>query len=371
MEKIFWLTSDNFIDVDLPIIKELSTYYDIHWCIYISKSSNFFTPNNIYQYLKNGYEKVNISIINSQSRYRSINTALKYINIAKNIRKGKFDIVYIDMLGMPYMFIIFRIFHIKNLVYACHDFIDHLHIKKRGLIKYYKSFIFKNFQNFQLFSQSQHQLFKSKYKNKHTFQASLCLKDFGPSMQSPPDDKIIFTFFGTIRENKGLNYLIEAGNILASKYKNQFIIRIYGYHNNWESTYASHIKDYSIFDLNIQHIPNEDIPNLMSSTHYIILPYLDVTQSGPLLIAYNYKTPVIASDLPGFKEYIQDKKTGFLFEAQNSKALADIMANCIDQKERYTEIKESLTAFVNNKLTTKAISQKYIEYFDTFNKNKR
>lgn len=43
-----------------------------------------------------------------------------------------------------------------------------------------------------------------------------------------------------------------------------------------------------------------------------MLPYQDVAQSGPHMIAYNYNLPVIASDINGFVERVEDGKMVFI-----------------------------------------------------------
>ena len=43
-----------------------------------------------------------------------------------------------------------------------------------------------------------------------------------------------------------------------------------------------------------------------------MLPYQDVAQSGPHMIAYNYNLPVIASDIEGFAERVEDGENSFL-----------------------------------------------------------
>ena len=45
----------------------------------------------------------------------------------------------------------------------------------------------------------------------------------------------------------------------------------------------------------------------------IIIPYIQVSQCGPLLIAYAQNVPVITSSLPGFREYVDDGQSGFMF----------------------------------------------------------
>jgi glycosyltransferase involved in cell wall biosynthesis len=44
----------------------------------------------------------------------------------------------------------------------------------------------------------------------------------------------------------------------------------------------------------------------------VVLPYIEATQSGVLVMAYHYGKPVICSDLPGLAEFVEDGQTGIL-----------------------------------------------------------
>ena len=49
-KKIAWITPSCFVDVDLPIIKELQIVYDIHWYVIVQRDSFYKTidePNFI------------------------------------------------------------------------------------------------------------------------------------------------------------------------------------------------------------------------------------------------------------------------------------------------------------------------------------
>ena len=52
------------------------------------------------------------------------------------------------------------------------------------------------------------------------------------------------------------------------------------------------------------------------------MPYKTATQSGVIATSYSYDTPVIASDVGGLGEYIEEGKTGFLVEPDSAPALA-------------------------------------------------
>ena len=76
---------------------------------------------------------------------------------------------------------------------------------------------------------------------------------------------------------------------------------------------------------NIHFLKNDEIILYFQEADYLVLPYDESTQSGPLLIAYNYNIPVIASDIELFKTMVCDKQNGFLFEKGNLSSLIKIL----------------------------------------------
>ena len=52
-------------------------------------------------------------------------------------------------------------------------------------------------------------------------------------------------------------------------------------------------------------------------------------------MSYSYERPVIASDIKGIQEMVQNQKTGFLFEKNNPKALSKSILNLFNNKEDY------------------------------------
>lgn len=359
---ITWLTGSCFFDVDAPLIPVLQKYYDIHWVIIYHKDS-YFSEEDMYQHIR--INNINGKIYKLPKRMRSYSSFQVYREFINYAKKLKTDLYYINFIGIPYLWPLIFLSSIpqKKVIYPCHDFKDHLNVKNRRLYQLTKKFIFKTFKNFQFFSQTQLKLFSQEYHNKKTFYAPLTLKDFGSPTSKTSPLKTTFLFFGNIRENKGLEILIQASNLLYEKYGNKFVIKICGNCNNWDF-YKKYIQYYECLDLQIQNIPNEDIPNLFQSTSYLILPYKDVTQSGPLLIAYNYNIPVIASNHDGFKEYIKHQFNGFIFENNNSYSLFQVMSDILDDKYNYSTIYNNLSTFIKENVSFDSIIKKYIEGFN-------
>ena len=359
-KKVFWLTGSSFFDVDEKIVPEMNRMYDIHWFVLVQKES-FYKSSDIRQYMN---EKKVCGTIVDWPRLRSFKSLTFFYKLTMQIKKGNFDLIYIDYLGLPYMFPLFYLFglHRKKLIYACHDFVEHVEIANRQFVSSYRQFVIRHFPYFQLFSKSQMVLFTQRY-NKKAYYAPLALKDFGkPSMTGRNSDKVTFLFFGKIQRRKGLEYLIKAANLVYEKHPGMFVVKVFGACGDWNS-YESMIKHKECLDLNIRRIENEEIPNLFASVDYLVLPYKDVTQSGPLLISYNYNVPVIASNLPGFSEYITHGETGFLFDNCNDNSLAEVMNEIIENKFDNYKIRQNLMTFIDENISLQSIVDKYDKGF--------
>ena len=149
--------------------------------------------------------------------------------------------------------------------------------------------------------------------------------------------KKIITFFGLIREYKGLDILIRANKYLREKLSDyQILICGESYEN--ENKYNELIKENS--ENNEIKWINEYIPEGLVSTYFsasdvIVLPYRNASQSGIIPLSYSYQRPVIASDIKGIQGMIQNQKTGFLFEKNNPEALSKSIIDFFNMEEDY------------------------------------
>lgn len=254
----------------------------------------------------------------------------------------------------------------QKVVIAIHDVVLHSSEKKRLLKEVYHNHIRKKYSNFHLFSDSQAELFSQTFRNKNILLTPLCIKDFGDPSFINKVPKTRFLFFGSILPYKGLEILINAVNYLISGLNiREFSLTIAGNcsESEWD-IYWRAFKYPEFIQEEIRTIKNSEIADLFSNSDYLVLPYKDVTQCGPLMIAFNYNLPVIASDLPGFRDYISDGQTGYLFKKNDSKKLADIMANCI-QSSNHEFLSENITPTVDKQFSSKVISEKYLQYFNS------
>jgi glycosyltransferase involved in cell wall biosynthesis len=122
----------------------------------------------------------------------------------------------------------------------------------------------------------------------------------------------VLLFFGYIRKYKGLDILLKAFPKILEKHPKSFLLIAGEFYDN-PTTYLKLIDELNIGTkvkvLN-QFIPNEEISKYYQISDVVILPYLSATQSAILNVTYSFKKPVIATDVGGLSEFIEEGKTG-------------------------------------------------------------
>jgi len=149
--------------------------------------------------------------------------------------------------------------------------------------------------------------------------------------------KKVILFFGQIRPNKGLKYLIKALPIVLEKEKNtilyistdlhlstpelnEYLIRV---EKSGASKNIMMIKDY---------IPSNEVEKVFKAADLVVLPYTQVSQSGVLNLAFAFKKPVIVSNV--FSEAsIINGKMGYVFPSGDYKSLASTIMKIFSMKD--------------------------------------
>jgi len=141
----------------------------------------------------------------------------------------------------------------------------------------------------------------------------------------PPrhDHTLQLLFFGFVRQYKGLDVLLKAVGILKGC---DIFLRIAGEFWHDKQTYLSLINDLGIADkveIIDRYVPDHDMSSYFTAADLVVLPYRETITSGVIATAYGYKKPVLATNVGGFFEVIQDGYTGKLVAPDDPQALAD------------------------------------------------
>ena len=85
-----------------------------------------------------------------------------------------------------------------------------------------------------------------------------------------------------------------------------------------------------VFDLKYQ--ANESIPGLFGAADVVVLPYRSATQSAVATLAFAYGRPVVATDVGGLSELVQEGVTGALARPNDPGSLADAIERVLATK---------------------------------------
>ena len=105
--------------------------------------------------------------------------------------------------------------------------------------------------------------------------------------------------------------------------------------DNFLNTYRNNIT------LIEKHIPNDELATLIKQAKFIVCPYKDATQSGVLMTAFGLNTPVIATNVGSFPEFIQDNVNGLLVPPSDPQQLAEGMRFAL-RNEHYKTLAQNI-----------------------------
>ncbi|MGA7127500.1 MAG: glycosyltransferase family 4 protein [Chthoniobacterales bacterium] len=135
-------------------------------------------------------------------------------------------------------------------------------------------------------------------------------------------------FFGNIAPYKGLEHLVQALALLVAKdpdYKLVIAGRPKNCAGYWEDIQRQikslRLQQYIIEK--IEYIPDEETEIYFRAADLLILPYVNIFQSGVLFLGYNFGLPVVATDVGSLREEILEGQTGFVCSPGSPPALAE------------------------------------------------
>lgn len=113
--------------------------------------------------------------------------------------------------------------------------------------------------------------------------------------------KTNFLFFGNIMYNKGIDLLVAAANAMGGAEAAGVRIVVAGKRLD-DSMYTVPLRRPEMFVFITRHIGDDELAYLYSGTDYVVLPYRKTAQSGIMEMAFHFRRPVIASDIPYFRQ---------------------------------------------------------------------
>lgn len=381
--KILYYSTPFFADCDFPLVKALQEAgHDVTYLIalapYSLKSTlfdikeqvlgNAIIPATRYPELKiyeNYMDMSKAYIVNrTVMQDSSPQTLMMTLKVVRFIQKGKFDVIHTDcMLGM-WNLMLYKLFG-KKMVLTVHDPFPHTgEITARKMFNY--KMAMRSVRKIVLLNNKQKDKFCKTYHvdSKQILINRLGVYDnistFVTTNESTHSHNVLF--FGRISLYKGIEYLCEA----MMKVKMQVpdaTLTIAGGGKMYFDIEPYQKQDW-VKVIN-RYVGMEELAGLLQNCALSVCPYTDATQSGVIMTSYSLCKPVVATNVGGLGEMVEDGKTGILVPPKDVDALAEAIIDMLKDDAK----RENMAANIRNDYFTgdkswKVIAEKYIEFYE-------
>lgn len=175
-------------------------------------------------------------------------------------------------------------------------------------------------------------------------------------------------FFGRISPYKGIKFLLDAFVEIVSDKKYPDISLIIAGSGDFDFDINAY-KDYPQIKILNEYIYPEKLANLISEASVVVCPYTDATQSGVIMSAYAFKKPVIATNVGGLPEMVENGKTGFVIEPKSSEAIVNAILKLYSNRDLLTEMSQNISdRYYEGEKSWDTSAQHFLEAINKINK---
>jgi D-inositol-3-phosphate glycosyltransferase len=339
----------------LGLSTEINKNEEIEISLYLSDDTEI-PPNKVYNFkIEKGFKNAFKGGI-----FNKIKNYLKSLYILKKyIEKNNIEIVHLQWFVIPWIeWIYVRLLKPKcKIAITVHDVIP---FNNRFLEMKALDLIYKQADVLFLHTDYAKKEFKKYYSAKTPIKIitqAFCNKSDYKKIDkieardylNIPKDKVVFLFYGQIKNAKGLDVLIKA---FAKEYNfNKDIYLLIGgrFQNVDEDYYKNLIKTYlneTNSKITFEFIPYNLERYYFSAADVLCLPYRELTQSGVAQLGLMYDLPMIATNIGTMSNVVRNKENGLLFEIDNEKECMQcikIMAENISFRKKCEIISNKLS----------------------------
>lgn len=141
------------------------------------------------------------------------------------------------------------------------------------------------------------------------------------------ESDFVIMLFGFLGRGKGIADLLKAFLMLRERRPEAKIRLVLAGEAKDDPRYDRQVKSlvnsYGIDDVVTitGFVPRDEIPSTLAAADVLVYPYLGSSQSGPLHLSLAMGKPIVVTDIPSFRELIQDHVNGLIIPMSNPEML--------------------------------------------------
>lgn len=184
---------------------------------------------------------------------------------------------------------------------------------------------------------------------KYVFPREYQISSIPQDMRNAIDrSKINILFFGNITREKGIDVLLDAVNNLSEEDASKINVIVAG--KDMDGVYRRvKVKKERNVSFFVRHISDEELRFLYENVDYLALPYRKTSQSGILEMAFYFKKPIIASDIPYFRKMLTEFPSFGYLDGNSSKDYSVALHEILHRKPSDFFKEEDYARYENRK----------------------
>lgn len=129
------------------------------------------------------------------------------------------------------------------------------------------------------------------------------------------------------------------------------------------SEYTSLLADQDHYEIHNRFIPDEEVAGFFQRAAFVVLPYVDASQSGIIPIAYAFKKPVVVTDVGSIPEVVDNGKTGIIVPPKDSGLLAEAIISLLQNPQLLDRMGQNAYDKMRGELSWDAIAREIIRAY--------
>jgi glycosyltransferase involved in cell wall biosynthesis len=114
----------------------------------------------------------------------------------------------------------------------------------------------------------------------------------------------------------------------------------------------------------VGYVEEKDYQRFFQRTDIVLLPYDSITQSSALFDTFAFHTPVIASNIPGFSEFVENGKTGWLVDKNSIDKFGKTITAALENPGKLNKMRENIRRYAEA-YSWKKVIKDYLRIYES------
>ncbi|MDT3435566.1 glycosyltransferase family 4 protein [Haloarcula sp. 1CSR25-25] len=185
--------------------------------------------------------------------------------------------------------------------------------------------------------------------------------DTGVRFDDPNKKNILF--FGLIADYKGIDVLGDAIPKIQSECP-EATVTLAG-KGDISKYLPADIANSEFVQIYNEFIPDEKVGKFFRNADVVVLPYKSGSQSGVLTISYEYRTPVVVTNVGSLPEAVTEGETGYIVPSNDPDSLSEAIIGIISSEETSQHMEDIIDEKVQTELSWNVICKQLVSIYQS------